>query len=88
MASSVGTFVTIDFKSTENPVINKVEFDFSQSGHSLCIVDTGGNHSDLTEDYAAVRGKWKALHILWAKRCFVKLNTLILKRRFLSLRTR
>ncbi len=40
MASSVGTFVTIDFKSTENPVINKVEFDFSQSGHSLCIVDT------------------------------------------------
>ena len=56
MASSVGTFVTIDFKSTENPVINKVEFDFSQSGHSLCIVDTGGNHSDLTEDYAAVRG--------------------------------
>jgi len=61
MASSVGTFVTIDFKSTENPVINKVEFDFSQSGHSLCIVDTGGNHSDLTEDYAAVRGEMESV---------------------------
>ncbi|MDE6384718.1 MAG: galactokinase [Eubacterium sp.] len=61
MASSVGTFVTIDFKSTENPIIKKVEFDFSQSGHSLCIVDTGGNHSDLTDDYAAVRGEMESV---------------------------
>ena len=55
MASSVGTFVTIDFKSTKEPVIKKIDFDFSKSGHSLCIVDTHGNHSDLTDDYAAVR---------------------------------
>ena len=61
MASSVGTFVTIDFESTENPVIKKVGFDFAQSGHSLCIVDTGGNHSDLTDDYAAVRGEMEAV---------------------------
>ncbi len=55
MASSVGTFVTIDFESTKDPVIKKIDFDFSKSGHSLCIVDTHGNHSDLTDDYAAVR---------------------------------
>ncbi len=61
MAASVGTFVTIDFESTENPVIKKVDFDFSKSGHSLCIVDTGGNHSDLTDDYAAVRGEMEAV---------------------------
>lgn len=61
MASSVGTFVTIDFKSTENPVIKKIAFDFSKSGHSLCIVDTGGNHSDLTDDYAAVRGEMESV---------------------------
>ena len=57
MASSVGTFVTIDFKSTKDPVIKKIDFDFSKSGHSLCIVDTHGNHSDLTDDYAAVRAE-------------------------------
>lgn len=57
MASSVGTFVTIDFKNTEDPVIKKVDFDFSESGHTLCIVDTHGNHSDLTDDYAAVRSE-------------------------------
>lgn len=61
MASSVGTFVTIDFKSTSEPVIKKVDFDFSKSGHSLCIVDTGGNHSDLTDDYAAVRGEMESV---------------------------
>ena len=61
MASSVGTFVTIDFKSTSEPVIKKVDFDFASSGHSLCIVDTGGNHSDLTEDYAAVRQEMESV---------------------------
>ena len=61
MASSVGTFVTIDFKSTSEPIIKKVDFDFSKSGHSLCIVDTGGSHSDLTDDYAAVREEMESV---------------------------
>ena len=61
MASSVGTFVSIDFESTEKPVIKKVDYDFSTSGHSLCIVDTGGNHSDLTDDYAAVRADMESV---------------------------
>ena len=61
MASSVGTFVTIDFKSIKDPVIKKIDFDFSKSGHSLCIVDTHGNHSDLTDDYAAVRAEMESV---------------------------
>lgn len=61
MASSVGTFVSIDFESTEKPIIKKVDYDFSTSGHSLCIVDTGGNHSDLTDDYAAVRAEMESV---------------------------
>lgn len=61
MASSVGTFVTIDFKSVLEPEIKKVDFDFSKSGHTLCIVDTHGNHSDLTDDYAAVRQEMESV---------------------------
>ncbi len=57
MASSVGSFITIDFNDPSEPVINKVEFDFASCGHALCIVDTGGSHADLTDDYAAVRGE-------------------------------
>ena len=54
MASSVGGFVGIDFGDKENPIIEKVDFDFAAQNHSLCIVNTGGNHADLTCEYAAV----------------------------------
>ena len=54
MASSVGSFVAIDFNDTKNPIINKVDFDFASSNHALCIVDTGGNHADLTDEYGSV----------------------------------
>ncbi len=55
MACSVGGFVMIDFKDPAVPVINKLDFDFGACNHALCIVDTGGNHADLTDEYAAVR---------------------------------
>ena len=54
MGSSVGGTVFIDFNDPADPVVEKVDFDFSQSGHALCIVDTGSSHGDLTDDYAAV----------------------------------
>ena len=57
MACSVGGFVQIDFEDPAVPVINKVDFDFASCNHALCIVDTGGNHADLTDEYAAVRGE-------------------------------
>lgn len=54
-ACSVGSFVTIDFADPQNPEIEEVPFDFAACGHALCIVDTKGSHSDLTEEYAAIR---------------------------------
>ena len=54
-ACSVGGFVKIDFEDTSAPVIEKVDFDIAKHGYNLCIVDTGGNHADLTGDYAAIR---------------------------------
>ena len=61
MACSVGGFVQIDFNDPAAPVINKVDFDFASCNHALCIVDTGGNHADLTDEYAAVRGEMEAV---------------------------
>lgn len=55
MASSYGNFITIDFENPEDPKIEKLNFDFASSGYTLCVVDTGGNHSDLTDDYADVK---------------------------------
>lgn len=59
MASSVGGFTAIDFADKEHPVIEKVDFDFASCNHSLCIVNTGGNHADLTSEYAAVTGEMR-----------------------------
>ncbi len=68
MACSVGGFVSIDFEDTDKPVINKIDFDFASSGHSLCIVDTKGSHSDLTDEYAAVRLEMESVAAYFGKK--------------------
>lgn len=69
MACSVGSFVQIDFKDPETPVITPVEFDFSSCGHALCIVDTRADHADLTDDYAAIRREMEAVAGYFGKSC-------------------
>lgn len=54
MASSVGAVVAIDFEDNKKPIVNKVDFDFTKSGHALCIIDSGADHADLTNEYAAI----------------------------------
>lgn len=61
MASSVGSVIAIDFADTDKPVIEEIEFDLKGFGHALCIVDTGGNHADLTPEYAAIPVEMKAV---------------------------
>ena len=60
-ASSVGGFVGIDFNDPSSPIIEKVDFDFADVKHTLCIVDTGGNHADLTNEYASIPVNMKAV---------------------------
>lgn len=52
--SAVGGFVCIDFLDTSNPKVENHSFDFEKAGFCLCITDTKGSHSDLTEDYVSV----------------------------------
>ncbi len=66
-ASAVGGLVTIDFFEKENPVICSVDFDFSTCGHALCIIDSGADHADLTDEYAAVPGEMKAVASYFGK---------------------
>ena len=46
MASSVGGAIAIDFQDSEKPAVKKINFDFAKSGHALCIIDSGADHSD------------------------------------------
>lgn len=68
MACSVGGFVTIDFADPSSPVIESVSLDFEKTGHSLCIVDTKGNHSDLTDEYGFVRSEMEAVAAFFGKK--------------------
>lgn len=61
MASSVGGFTYADFFDPTNPIVEKINVDFSKSGYTLCVVDTGGNHADLTSDYADITSEMKAV---------------------------
>ena len=54
MASSVGGFTYADFHDPQNPVIEQVSLNVRDFGYTLCVVDTGGNHANLTGDYAAI----------------------------------
>ena len=59
MACSVGGICNIDFADKNDPKIKKLEVDFGDYGHALCIVDTKGSHADLTDEYAAVPAEMK-----------------------------
>ena len=61
MASAVGNLITIDFFDKESPVIEAMDFDFSACGHALCIIDSGADHADLTDEYAAIPGELKQI---------------------------
>ena len=59
MACSVGNMVHIDFRFPDNPEVERIEFDFSKTGYCLCITNTRGSHSNLTDEYAAVPAEMK-----------------------------
>ena len=67
MASSVGGMVYIDFADPENPIVEKIDFDFQKEGYDLCIIDSGADHADLTDEYAAITRELKKLCAFFGK---------------------
>lgn len=61
MVSSVGGLVSIDFYDTQNPEIERFDFDFEEHGYCLCITDTKGSHANLTDDYVAIRSEMEGI---------------------------
>ena len=73
-ASAVGNLVTIDFFDKDNPVIQPVAFDFNSCGHALCIIDSGADHADLTDEYAAIPGEIKAVAAYLGKEVLTQID--------------
>ena len=68
VACAVGGIVAIDFADPSKPVIDKIDFDITAAGYNLCIINTGGNHADLTDDYAAIPAEMKSVAAYFGKK--------------------
>jgi len=67
IACASGGAVAIDFSDEAHPDIKKVNFDLSAAGYTLCVVNTGGSHANLTADYASIPAEMKATAALFGK---------------------
>ena len=74
VACAAGGIVSIDFADPTAPIIEKLNFDITAAGYNLCIINTGGNHADLTGDYAAVPAEMKAVATHFGKKVLRELT--------------
>ncbi len=54
MACALGGIQFFDFSDPAVPVAERINFDFSASGHALVIIDSGADHANLTDCYTAI----------------------------------
>ncbi len=61
LTCAIGGIVNIDFADPRHPVTHTLRSRFEEHSLSLLVVHTGGNHADLTAEYAAVPREMKAV---------------------------
>lgn len=74
VACAAGGAVAIDFANSNSPAIEKIEFDLDSIGYNLCIINTGGNHADLTDDYASIPSEMKSIASYFEKNVLREIN--------------
>ncbi len=67
LTCAIGGLISIDFKNPEKPVVQRLNFDFIKEKYSLLIVNTGGSHIDLTDDYSSIPEEMKSVAQLLEK---------------------
>ncbi len=65
LACAVGGIIHIDFANPGEPEIQKINYDLTAAGYTLCIVNTGGSHADLNEEYASIPREMKQVAALF-----------------------
>ena len=85
-ACASGGAVAIDFEDLQNPKVQKIDFDPAAAGYAFCIVDTRGNHADLTPDYAAIPAEMKDVAAFFGKSVLRELDEGVFMARLADLR--
>lgn len=73
LSISVGGFSAIDFYD-EKPKVEKNEFSFGDNGYQLLIINTKGDHADLTLEYAAIPSEMKEVARYFGKDHLSRVN--------------
>lgn len=68
IACAHGGIVGIDFKDKDNPVITPLDVNFQDYGYDLVVVDTKGDHANLTGEYAAVPAEMRSVAAFFGKK--------------------
>lgn len=59
MACAAGGIIHIDFRNADSAAVNSVNFDFENSGYSIIVVKSGGDHASLTDQYSSIPDEMK-----------------------------
>ncbi|MFH2113190.1 MAG: galactokinase family protein, partial [Spirochaetota bacterium] len=86
MACAIGGISAIDFGKPLRPRYSKVDFDFAKAGLAVVVVHAGGDHADLTDDYASIPGEMKAVADLFGQPTLRRLSMEKLLRRTAEVR--
>jgi galactokinase len=60
MASALGRTIFIDFLEPERPSITRIKHTLDGTGYQLAIIDTGGSHVKLTQEYTSIPAEMRA----------------------------
>jgi galactokinase len=67
MACAAGGIAAIDFENPAEPILERISFDFTAQGYCLIMVNTGGNHANLSAEYSAIPAEMKQVASFFGK---------------------
>ncbi len=67
LACAEGGYVAIDFSDEASPKVTRIACDLTKLGYGFCIVNAGGSHAKLTDQYAAIPADMRAVAALFGK---------------------
>lgn len=70
--------IAIDFENPNKPKIEQLNYDFNSQGYRIIILDTSGNHIDLTDDYASVPIEMNSVAKFYNKSVYRELSSNLL----------
>jgi len=60
LSCAIKGVLLIDLLNPDSPDFTSIEYDFEKTGYGLAMVETGGDHSNLTAEYAAIASEMRA----------------------------